>query len=200
MATPADEQTKQNEETLRNYLLFIAGSIVRAEGAHKRREVKMRRFYIGVSIAFTLLGTAGVIRTKVEQLPAETMSWSFVAAIVSLIVLFVLELYRAAGVEETALKALAATKAFSLLELRTRHALRKANPLDEVAKWLKHSEDLEEMFDEILPKSKIGSVDYQAQQSAANALATSWLDQQRIEGGLRMPTSQQKPKKPGGGK
>jgi hypothetical protein len=174
-----------NEGGLRRTVGFIADGIVRARYTSKQREVKLRNWYIGVSVIFSLLGTAGLVKTKVDALPADQMSWAFVVAIISLIVVIVLELYRAFGVEETALRLLAAKEAYSLLEVDAKHALEEDNPLPSLELVRSQSHSLEKMFHQVLPPTREDEV---------TALVESLVKAYRPEGGWCLPVSQQKPK------
>lgn len=189
MATGSTVSANPNEASLRRQLRFVADGIIRGRHSSERREVKLRNWYTGVSVIFALLGTAGLVKTKVDALPADQMSWAFVGAIVSLIVVIVLELYRAFGVEQTALQALAANAAYSLVEVETKHALEKHNPLPALELVLSQAHSLEKMFHQILPPTPESEVD---------ALVDSMLNKYRPEGGWPLPVSQQKPKKKGG--
>jgi hypothetical protein len=145
----------------------------------------LRNWYTGVSVVFSLLGTAGLVKTKVDALPADQMSWAFVVAMTSLILVIVLELYRAFGVEQTALRLLAAKEAYSLLEVETKHALEEDNPLPSLVTVLAQAHSLEKMFHQLLPPTPKNEV---------QTLVESLLNDYRPEGGWRLPVSQQKPK------
>jgi len=184
-ATPSPSPNA-NEAGLRRRLGFVAEGIVRGKRTTDRREVGLRNWYTGVSVVFSLLGTAGLVKTKVDALPADQMSWTFLGAIISLIVVIVLELYRAFGIEQTALRLLAAKEAYSLLEVDTKRALQtEDNPLPELLAVLDQAHILEKMFHQVLPAPDKAEVE---------AMVDRLLNDHRPEGGWKLPVSQQKPK------
>lgn len=189
MPTQSAGSANPNEAALTRTLRFIAEGIIRGRHCSRRPEVWLRYLSIAVSVIFSCAGAAGLIATKREALPAAELSPAFLTALGSLIVVILSELYRAFGVEKTALQALAARSAFSLVEVKTKHALEKPNPLADIEKVLKQAHSLEEMFHQILPAAPDDEVE---------ALVQNLLVKYRPQGGWSLPISQQKPKRKGG--
>lgn len=194
----SEDSTNDNEQALLHLLKRIARGIVRARACGRRREVRWRNYYTGLSVACTILGAAGLIKTKVDNVPAAEWSWVFVGTLASLAILLVMEAYRAFGVEKTALNIIAATRAFKVLELDVRHALEGGQPFADVEKCREKSRDLEKMFIDELPDPAPDSAEYAGYEAAALTLASSWILQQKSDGGLQLPQSQQRPKRRGG--
>jgi hypothetical protein len=183
-ATTGEQSTTPTEsaleKTIRRQLGFIADGIVRARRASNRWEIRLRNYHTVLSVVFSLLAGAGVLTTKVEKLPDV----GFTTAIVSLVILIALELYRAFGVGETAQRLLAATEQFSLLEVQTRHALEEKVPLEllEAARSQAHS--MEKMFHMVLTPPP-------ANVAEAKALVDFWWTYRPNEG-WQLPVSQQR--------
>lgn len=179
-----------NEDAFLREVRFVARRIVQSQKAKRELAVWLYWIHVGLVVLFSLLGTAGLLATKPEDLSLGRGP-GFVLALVSFIVIVVLELYRAYQIEKIALKKLAAHEAFTLVERRAENALTDTKPWEQFEAILADVRTLAVTFADVLRGEHEADV---------KALVDSWARQFRPKDGWTLPPMQQKKKrKPAGG-
>jgi hypothetical protein len=180
----------ESEAMLRKAFPEAADGMVRAHDIEGRYEVRMQKWQTSVSVIFSLLGAAGLVNTKAELLPHAAMTWSFVIGLVSLCIVIGLELYRAYGIEQKALKLLVAKETYAELEAQLKSALGKGNAsLPDIYLLESIAPFLEKTFRSVLPVRDDAKVIHFIDQCVI---------QYRPDKGWSFPRgSQQKPRKGG---
>lgn len=141
-----------NEEELRRRVWSVAQAIVCANRFKSKFRIFLNQGKAALTGIFSILGGAGILVAKAEDFRDRsfwTIGWT--AAIASLTILILLELYKALNLERSAAQAAAAHEAFSLLKQKCQWALnQRAAALVAMETVCTEAESLSMMFHMVL--------------------------------------------------